>query len=57
MAYHLDLAGLQALHGVYNLFHVLLLHNWKSNSLHTEVPPIQVDGEDKYEVLGIKGHK
>ena len=43
-AYHLDLLRSTALSGVYNVFHVLLLHGWLSNGVHANVPSIEIDG-------------
>ena len=42
---------------MHNVFHVLLLRDWQSNGLHADVPPVQIDGKDEYEVEGIKGHR
>ena len=35
MAYRCDLLLHTALHGVHNVFHVLLLHDWQSNGVHS----------------------
>ena len=56
-AYRLDLSSCAALHGVHNAFHVSLLRNWHNNRVHANVPPIEIDGEAKYEVGEIKGHR
>ena len=42
---------------MHNVFHVSLLHDWYSNGLHVDVPPVQIDSEDEYKVEGIKGHQ
>ena len=55
-AYHLDLFSCAALRGVHNVYHVLLLCNWLSNGVHTNVPPIKIDGKAEYKVASIKGH-
>ena len=36
-AYMLDLSLSAALHGVHNVFHVSLLHNWQNNRVHCRV--------------------
>ena len=56
-AYRLDLSSYAALHGVHNVFHVLLFCDWHDNGVHTDVPPIEIDGEAEYKVSGIKGHR
>ena len=38
------------------MFHVSLLCGWFSNSVHTDVPPIEIDGDTEYKVAEIKGH-
>ena len=53
-AYHLDLSQRAALNGVYNVFHVLLLHGWLSNGVHADVSPIKIDGEAECKVTEIK---
>ena len=55
-AYKLDLSLHAALCGVHNVFHVLLLRDWHDNGVHTDVLPIEIDGEAEYKVSGIKGH-
>ena len=55
-AYRLDLSSCAALHGVYNVFHVSLLHDWQNNGVHADMLPIEIDGEAKYKVGEIKGH-
>ena len=55
--YRLALSSNAALHGVHNVFHVLLLRDWHDNGVHADVPPIEIDGEAEYEVSGIKGHR
>ena len=55
--YRLDLSLHAALRGVHNVFHVSLLHDQHNNRVHTDVPPIEIDGEAKYEVGEIKGHR
>ena len=56
-AYRLDLSSCAALHGVYNMFHVSLLHDWQDNGVNAAVPPFEIDREAEYEVLSIKGHR
>ena len=55
-AYHLDLSMCTALRGVNNMVHVSLLHDWLSNGVHADVPPIKTDGKAEYKVASIKGH-
>ena len=55
MVYCLDLSQRAALRGVHDVFHVLLLCDWLSNSVHADVPPIKIDGEAEYEVAETKG--
>ena len=55
-AYRLDLSSCAALHGVHNVFHVLLLCDWHNNGVHADVPPIEIHGEAEHEVGEIKGH-
>ena len=47
-AYRLDLSSCVELHGVHNVFHVLLLRDWQDNGVHADVPPIEMDGEAEY---------
>ena len=42
--------------GVHNVFHVLLLRGWLTNSVHANVPSIEIDGGAEYKVSEIKGH-
>ena len=56
-AYRLDLSSCVALHGVHNVFCVLLLRDWQDNGVHADVPPIEIDEEAEYEVLSIKGRR
>ena len=56
-AYRLDLSSCAALHGVHNMFCVLLFHALHNNGVHADVPPIEIDREAEYEVSGIKGHR
>ena len=55
-AYHLDLSRSAALSGVHDVFHVLLLRGWLTNSIHANVPLIEIDGKAEYEVAEIIGH-
>ena len=55
-AYPLDLPSCTVLRGVYNVLHVLLLHDWLSNGVHANVPPIEIDGKAECKVASIKGH-
>ena len=48
--YHLDLPLCTALRGVFNVFHVLLLHDWLSSRVNVDVPPIQIDVEAEYKI-------
>ena len=55
-AYRLDLSQRAALRGVHDVFHISLLCGWLSNDLHTDVPPIKIDGDAEYKVSEIKSH-
>ena len=48
-AYRLDMSSHVALHGVHNMFHVLLMCDWQDNGINADVPPIEIDGEAEYE--------
>ena len=52
----MDLSHSAALSGVHNVFHVSLLCGWLSNGVHTDVPPIKINGKAEYKVAEIKGH-
>ena len=54
-AYHVDLQN-KGLAGIHDVFHVSLLRPYLSNGLSTEVPPVELDGELKYEIGAVKGH-
>ena len=56
-ACRLDLSSRVAFHGVRNVFQVLLLCDWSDNGVHADVPPMEIDVEAEYEVLGIKRHR
>ena len=58
MAYHLDLAASkhQALQGFHNVFHVGLLRRYRSNELDYEATPLEINGEEQYEVQAIRKH-
>ena len=51
-----DLSLHATLSGVYNVFHLSLLHYWHNNRVHADVPLIEIDGEAEYKVGEIKGH-
>ena len=48
--YCLDLLLHAALRGVHNMLHVSLLHDWLSNGVPANVPPIKIDGKAEYKV-------
>ena len=56
-AYRLDLSYHVALYDIHHVFHVLLLCGWQDNSVHAAELQIEIDGEDEYEVLGIKEYR
>ena len=58
MAYRLDLAASkrQALRGLHDIFHVHLLRRYQTNGLDYEAPPLEIDGEEHYEVQAIQKH-
>ena len=47
-AYRLDLSSCVALRGVHNVFHVLLPCDWEDNGVHSDVPPVEIDGRSEY---------
>ena len=49
-AYHLNLSRSAALRGVYDVFHVSLLHGWLSNGVHADVPSIKGHRERQGEI-------
>ena len=60
MAYKLDLSGgcyHQALCNIHDVFHVSLLRPHCDNGLGTDVPPIDIDGDVKFEVEAILKHR
>ena len=40
--YKVDLASHAALHGMHNVFHVLLLCDWHNNGVHADMPLIEL---------------
>ena len=59
MAYHLDLAASkrQVLQRLHDIFHVNLLRPYQTNGLDYEEPPLEIDGEEYYEVQAIRKHR
>ena len=57
--YRLDLAAskCQALQGLHNIFHVSLLRRYWTNGLDYKAPPVEIDGEEQYEVEAIWKHR
>ena len=55
-AYCVDLQGM-GLDGIHDIFHVSLLCPYLSNGFSSEVTPVELDGELKYEIAAIKGHR
>ena len=52
-AYHLDLSGRkhrQALRGVHDVFHISLLKPFKDNGMAANVPPVEIDEHEEYEI-------
>ena len=47
-AYHLDLLQHTAFRDFHAVFHVLLLCGWLRNSVHANVPLIEIDGGAEY---------
>ena len=56
-AYSLDLSLRAALHGVHNVFHVSLLHDWHNNEVHANVLPTEIDREAEYKAGEVKDHR
>ena len=57
-AYRLDLAASkrQALCGLHDIFHVNLLRHYRTNGLDYEASPLEINGEEHYEVQTIRKH-
>ena len=36
---------------------MLLLRDWQDNGVYADVPPVEIDGETEYKVLGVKEHR
>ena len=52
-AYRLDLSGgehRQALKGIHDVFHVSLLKPFKDNGMVANVPPVEIDEHEEYEI-------
>ena len=52
-AYRLDLSGgkhRQALRGIHDVFHVSLLKHFKDNGMLANVPPVEIDEHEEYEI-------
>ena len=58
MAYCLDLAASksQVLCRLHPIFHINLLRRYRTNGLDYEAPPLEIDGEEQYEVPAIRKH-
>ena len=53
IAYRLDLSGgkhRQALKGIHDVFHVSLLKPFKDNGMVANVPPVEIDEYEEYEI-------
>ena len=57
-AYHLDLAASkrQVLCGLHDIFHVNLLRHYQINELDYKALPLEIYGEEHYEVQAIRKH-
>ena len=47
----------QALRGLHDVFHAQLLRCYRTNGLHYEPPPLEIDGEEHYKVQAIRKHR
>ena len=56
IVYCLDLSLYAALRAIHNVFYLSLLHDWFSNGVHANVPPIKTDCKAEYKVASIKGY-
>ena len=45
------------LQGIHDVFHVSLLRAFDDNGLYAANPPVEVEGEEEFEVASIKGHR
>ena len=57
--YHLNLAACkyQALRRLHDIFHAHLLRRYRTNGLDYEAVPLEIDGEEHYEVQAIRKHR
>lgn len=55
-AYRLHLTG-TGLQGIHDVFHVSLLKPYQNNGFAVDVPPVELEGEQEYEISCIKGHR
>ena len=56
-AYHLDFSTNSALKHFHPTFHISLLReNW-DNGLYQQPPPMEIDGDDEWEIERILGHR
>ena len=56
MAYHWDLVG-KGLQGIHDVFHVSLLKPYQNNGFDVDMPPVELEGEQEYEISCITGHR
>ena len=56
-AYHLDLSTSSALKHLHPSFHVSLLREFWDNGLYQQPPPVEIDGDDEWEIERIVGHR
>ena len=56
-AYHLDLSTSSALKHLHPTFHISLLREFRDNGLYQQPPPVEIDGDDEWEIERILGHR
>ena len=56
-AYHLDLSTSSALKYLHPTFNVSLLWEFQDNGLYQQPPPVEIDGDDEWEIKRILGHR
>ena len=56
-AYHLDLSTSSALKHLHPTFHISLLREFQDNGLYQQPPPVEIDGDDEWEIERILGHR
>ena len=56
-AYHLELCTSSALKHLHPTFYISLLRELWDNGLYQQPPPVEIDGDDEWEIDRILGHR